>query len=178
MKKFIAVMVFTLVALPVFGQNATKFSISGRALGYAGGGAKLVAADAVSKINISPKFSIRTDSVILSAAASEASLASFNVAGVEVPIPASKLIDKLGLDSSKYELYAVGEAGAVTNAAGTSRAFSAGIGANYHPASTPKVEVNLFEVRWLHGAVPIGNLPDGSPRYVRDGVALSVGVTF
>ena len=163
-----------LVATAAYGQSldGAKFSISGKALGYAAGGMSLVAADAVSAVQISPKLAVRNDNIILSDP-NASSVAAFELGGAQYNLPFDKLLGKTFLDPSKYKFYAVGEAGLVTSSLGQSPAFSAGVGLDYFPQSTPSVVVNLFEARVLNGRVGLG-----PGKTVTNGVAFSVGLTF
>lgn len=174
--KFVASLIVTLMLAVVPLSAQSKFQLSGKALGYVGGGTGLIAADAVSETKVSPQFSLRTDSIFISAAADQANLASFNLAGVSVPIPAEKLFKKFGLDATKYSVYGLAEGGTVTSAAGTTRAFSAGAGVTR--ALSDAVTLNVFEARWLNGPVPVGNLAGGGVKYANNGFAISVGVTI
>lgn len=161
-----------LLAMPAAAQTQTKFSISGKALGYSAGGTGLVAADAVSAVQISPNLTVRNDNIVLSDPASS-SLAAFELGGAQYDLPLNSILKKTFLDPVKYKFYAVGQAGLVTSSLGQSPSFSAGVGLNYFPQSAPSVVINLFEARILNGKVGIG--PD---RTVTNGVAFSVGLTF
>lgn len=167
-----------MLAMPVLAQTQStaqrKVQISGKVLGIMGGGTGLVAADAGTVFDISPQFSPRTDSIFVSAAASQANIASYNLAGAQRPFSVAAIFKKLGLDGANYIGYVFGEIGTVTNAAGTSRAYSAGAGLDRKLPDG--FTLNLFEARWLHGPVAVGDTPGGAPRYLKDTVAFSIGL--
>ncbi|MDE1940886.1 MAG: hypothetical protein KGI66_02090 [Patescibacteria group bacterium] len=168
---------FCLLPLSAFAQSS--FTVSGKALGYLSGGNALVAADAAVTKSFSflPKGLVtRTDNIVLSASASNSSLAVFDMAGFQYKLPADAVLTKLKLDPTKFDVYATGAFGTDTVAAGVTKAYSGAFGVNY--ATSSSVTLNLFEVRYLHGPVPIGNNTDGSVHSVMNGVALSVGLTF
>jgi hypothetical protein len=174
MKLALSVMFGVLLAASAsFGQSS--FKVGGNILGLVSGSTKMVAADASSDIKVGSMFTIRTDSVIVSAAATQANLASFNLAGIKQKLPADSLFTKIGLDPKGYEVYGIGQAGTVTNAAGTSKAFSGGVGLDKF---TSAVTINLFEFRWFHGSIPTGDNPDGSPIYQTNTWGIKFGVTF
>lgn len=199
MKSFcLSLMILIMSCLPALGQSAVssnsglqgvKFSISGEALGYVGGGQSLIAADAVDETRISPALSLRNDNIILSSASSHASIAVFALGGPMVYLPFQKIMSKTFLDPNHYKFYAVGEGGIVTSGAGQSLAESLGGGLDYFPSGPSGLVVNLFDVRWLHGQVPIGDrtvsviqqagstgTPVASPIFAGNGIAISVGI--
>jgi hypothetical protein len=153
-----------------FGQagviNTTRFTVTGKALGYSGGGAALVAADAGAEVRLNDQFSARQDNIILSTAVNDANMATFSLGGPEW-YPTIKALP------AQFRLYAFGEAGIVASSLSTTPAYSVGGGMNYYPSSHPSVAVNLFEVRWLHGNVPVG-----IGKVAQNGVAFAVGVSF
>lgn len=178
MKKVVLTIALALLPALSFAQTSS-FTFSGKALGYLSGSNALVAADAAVTKSFSflPKGLVtRTDNILLSADASNSSIASFNLAGFQYKLPIDAALTKLKLDPVKFDVYAVGEFGTDTVAAGVSKSYSAAFGANY--ATSDSVTINLFEVRYLHGPVPVGNNADGSVQNVTNGVALSVGLTF
>ncbi len=173
MKKFALVLLAMALGSPLFAQTSTRFSLSGNALGYVGGGQSLIAADAVSAVQISPNLTIRNDNIVLSTANSNASVATFFLGGAQYDLPLGKILSKTFLNPDNYKFYVVGQAGYVNSPATGNLAESAGGGLNYFPPSHPSVGINLFEVRWLHGNVPVDNL-----HIVNNGLAVSVGLTF
>lgn len=175
MKKVIGLLaILVMVSGMGFAQTSTnKFTLSGKALGYVAGGTGLVAADAAAEIKFDAKapYAARTDNIILSTQSNTSNLAVFDLAGLEYTLPASKVFTALKLDPKKFSAYAFGEFGSDTTATGVAQAYSAGGGVNY--AVNDSVTANLFEVRYLHGPVPI------SPsQTVSNGVAVSVGFSF
>lgn len=176
-KLFSLIGVLLLSSAMSFGQNpANKFTLSGKALGYVAGGQALMAADAVAEVKISDTLEARTDNIILSTGTSNANIAAFDLAGLQYTLPASKLFTAVKLDPAKYQAYAFGEGGSLTRAAGVTNGFSAGVGVNYQISNS--VTANLFEVRYLHGPVPIGVDPTGNTTYSTNGVAFSIGLSF
>lgn len=170
-----------LLASPAFGQQVasgsvpftkTSFSLTGKALGYMANGTGLVAADAVADFQITPNLFIQNDNIILSTQAS-ASIAAFSLGGVKYDLPLSNILKSTALNPANFKFYALGQAGSVTSAVSTNLAASAGFGLDYYPPSTPSVSVNLFQVQYLRGPVPMSN---GS--VVQNGVAVSVGISF
>ena len=166
MKKLSLLLISLLMAVPIWCQTSHSFTLDGKAMGYSGGGSALVAADAGAEIVLTPVLSARQDNIILSTQDSQSNLASFSVGGIEYK-PSLKLLPK------EYQFYALGEAGVVATGLATTPAYSVGGGLNYNPPSQPSLSVNLFEVRWLHGAVPVGNGKVNS-----NGVAFAIGVSF
>ncbi|HLI02749.1 MAG TPA: hypothetical protein VFC10_07390 [Terriglobia bacterium] len=170
MKTFVIALILFPAALAA--QTQTKFSISGKALGFSAGGTGVAAADAVSAVQISPNLTVRNDNIILSDPSSP-SIAAFELGGAQYDLPLSGVLKKTFLDPAKYKLYAVAEGGIVTSSLGQSPAASAGIGLNYYPQSAPAVVINLFEARWINGRVPVS-----AARTATNGIAVSIGLTF
>lgn len=179
MKKLFAVVTLVLAFSGLgVAQTGAKFSLSGKALGYVAGGSSLIAADAVSAVQISPRLTLRNDNIILSTAASNASIAQFFLGGAQYELPLEKVMSKTFLKPDNYKFYVVGEAGYTNSPASGNLAESFGGGLNYFPSSAPSIGVNLFEVRWLHGKVPVQNSVAGGTQFVSNGIAVSVGLTF
>lgn len=64
----------------------------------------------------------------------------------------------------------------MTDAGATTKAYGTGPGVYCGLSAT--TSLNLFEVHWLDGPVPVGSLPDGSPYYASNSLEISAGFTF
>lgn len=175
MRKLFAILILGLFVSPAFAQapfSKTAFSLSGKALGYMANGTGLMAADAVADFQITPNLSIQNDNIILSTQA-QASIAAFNLGGIKYTLPLSKVLKRTSLNPDNFKFYALAQGGSVTSAVSTNLAASGGIGLDYYPPSTPSIAVNLFQIQYLRGPVPMS--PGDT---VGNGLAVSIGISF
>lgn len=157
--------------------TVNRFSVSGKAFGYTGAGTSLVAADAVATVGVTPAFSLRSDNIMLSSAATTAtgaSIAEFFLDGIQYQLP----FKLSGTSLSGVSFYTAAQLGVENSAVNNSYAGSVALGASYCPRTDSSVCVNLGEVRAMYGAVPVGVTPSGINRFAHWGIGYSVGLTF
>lgn len=175
MKKLAKILIEALLPLFIAASPAlcqsNSFTLTGQAMGVFSGGAKLVAADAVGSYKFSNSMSARSDNIFISQGASGANLATVDLAGPMAVLPAGKLLNKIRLDSTKYDIYAGAEFGSDTTSAGVTNAESGYVGLTRHISES--VDVTLFEARFLHAPIQIDNLHTEQNSFI-----VSLGFSF
>lgn len=163
-----------------------KFTIQGKVAGLSVGGTQLIAADAVACIGISQSVQLREDNILISLPttstptttnASAGPLGSIFLAGVQPNLP--NLFPKTSfLGGPNFQWYALGQMGVSRSGANQTIAESAGLGLNYRPSTSNPTSINIFELAWVHGSIPIGANADGTPKFGNNAIRVSVGIGF
>lgn len=172
------------VTPPKQAATTSRFTLSGQFSSLSVSGVRLVAADAVAEVGITPTLSLRDDNVLISlpgtgTSASAGPIGQLYLAGPMYDIsPLNNWLNKtqtLGPGGFHVSIY--GEVGISRSSANQTYAESGGLSLTWCPQSNP-VCVNIFDGAWVHGSVPIGADNSGNPLYGNNGARISVGVSF
>lgn len=198
MKKLIPILLL-LCAVPALAQTGTttavtggpiptipeqKFTLSGKVGGFSLNGQTFLDTDAVVEVPVSPNFSLRQDSdmIFLQGSASSSSnsgpLATQIIGGPQYrfknPFPTTSV-----LGSPNIQLSAFAEMGISRSSSNQTLDERVGFDLNYQPSLTNPTTINLLEVYYNHGSVPVSVDPATNvTTYGSNAWGIRIGISY
>lgn len=156
-----------------------KFSLAGKVSGLSVSGERFVAADAEVRLALTPHWALRQDTLLVMTSDTDRQtgpVAQIYTAGLEytTPNPLARCSCFLA-DSSRWRWYITAQLGVSRTAA--NQVIAARVGGGLRYQATDRTRLDVFELGWLHGAVPVATTPEGV-RYGSNGIFVSVGIHY